>query len=476
MKSTKFGSGGRRAGLAALSLAVGMLAIGCQLNPNPVLMGPPPIDADTPTPAPTATPTPNPCVAAWPGLVGWWNFDEGSGTVAHDAAGFPNNGTLVGNPTWVPGKAGTALHFSTQNDYVKVLNHPELTFGSGDFSILFWSRSMGTGGPGVSKQSGYIIAPQHSGWNNIDFFFLVIVDSSGLQTQVGPYFPAPVNDGQWHYLAVVVTRVAGPPAFRAFLDGSSFWSSSSTAVALYDWPGDFYIGRASPPVGGPIDLDEVMVFNRALTDPEVQTIFTNGLCPAPTPTPTPTSTATSTPKPLPTPAGMATVPAGPAPIDIDTPTPTPVPTATPAPTDTPTPTAVPTATPTPVPTATPPLSPTPTPQPTATPVPPTATPTAAAGGGQLCIRKFNDVNGNGVHDQGETWLPGWTFSLSPSPPAPAQVTTQGQPAGVCVVLPAPATYTVTEQVQAGWVPTTPQQQTVSLQPGQTQVVLFGNRR
>jgi hypothetical protein len=34
-------------------------------------------------------------------LVGYWSFDEGSGTVAHDLSGYGNDGTLIGNPQWV---------------------------------------------------------------------------------------------------------------------------------------------------------------------------------------------------------------------------------------------------------------------------------------------------------------------------------------------------------------------------------------
>jgi len=35
-----------------------------------------------------------------PGLVGWWSFNEGSGTVAGDSSGYGNNGTIYG-ATWV---------------------------------------------------------------------------------------------------------------------------------------------------------------------------------------------------------------------------------------------------------------------------------------------------------------------------------------------------------------------------------------
>ncbi len=34
------------------------------------------------------------------GLVGYWNFDEGSGTVAYDTSGNNNHGTLMNSPTW----------------------------------------------------------------------------------------------------------------------------------------------------------------------------------------------------------------------------------------------------------------------------------------------------------------------------------------------------------------------------------------
>jgi hypothetical protein len=35
------------------------------------------------------------------GLVGYWQFDEGSGTIAYDSSGHSNNGTLINGPTWI---------------------------------------------------------------------------------------------------------------------------------------------------------------------------------------------------------------------------------------------------------------------------------------------------------------------------------------------------------------------------------------
>ena len=42
----------------------------------------------------------SPVEAADPGLVGWWKFDEGSGTIAADSSGNGMDGTLVSDPAW----------------------------------------------------------------------------------------------------------------------------------------------------------------------------------------------------------------------------------------------------------------------------------------------------------------------------------------------------------------------------------------
>ena len=34
------------------------------------------------------------------GLVGYWKFNDGTGTQAHDSSGKGNNGTLVNSPAW----------------------------------------------------------------------------------------------------------------------------------------------------------------------------------------------------------------------------------------------------------------------------------------------------------------------------------------------------------------------------------------
>src|SRR3990167_8862308 len=79
-------------------------------------------------------------IAAAPtsGLVGYWNFDEGSGATVADSSGNGNNGTLSGGPTWVTGKVGSgALSFDGTNDYINIPSSALYDF-AGDFTVSAW--------------------------------------------------------------------------------------------------------------------------------------------------------------------------------------------------------------------------------------------------------------------------------------------------------------------------------------------------
>ncbi|MEA3226968.1 MAG: hypothetical protein U9Q07_13540, partial [Planctomycetota bacterium] len=45
-----------------------------------------------------------------PSLVGWWKFDEGSGTSAADSSGRGNHGTLEGSAAWDAGNFGNGVY------------------------------------------------------------------------------------------------------------------------------------------------------------------------------------------------------------------------------------------------------------------------------------------------------------------------------------------------------------------------------
>src|ERR1700722_9160448 len=53
------------------------------------------------------------------GLVGYWAFDDASGTTAVDSSGNSNNGT-VSNASWGPGKINDGLVFNGSNSLVSL--------------------------------------------------------------------------------------------------------------------------------------------------------------------------------------------------------------------------------------------------------------------------------------------------------------------------------------------------------------------
>ena len=53
-----------------------------------------------------------------PALIGYWSFDEASGTTAVDLSENGYDGTLNGGVTWTDGKYGGALHFDGSGGYV----------------------------------------------------------------------------------------------------------------------------------------------------------------------------------------------------------------------------------------------------------------------------------------------------------------------------------------------------------------------
>ena len=69
-------------------------------------------------------------------LVGYWSFDEGVGSVAHDSSGNGLDGTLNGDPQWVEGQLGGALEFDG-DDFVEIPHGPLLSI-TDQITIAAW--------------------------------------------------------------------------------------------------------------------------------------------------------------------------------------------------------------------------------------------------------------------------------------------------------------------------------------------------
>jgi hypothetical protein len=73
------------------------------------------------------------------GLIGYWSFDEGKGDVAKDASGNNNDGKLVRGVKWVDGKFDKALQFDgTQRHKVEVPHSDSLATIADALTIEAW--------------------------------------------------------------------------------------------------------------------------------------------------------------------------------------------------------------------------------------------------------------------------------------------------------------------------------------------------
>ena len=75
-----------------------------------------------------------------PALVGHWKMDEGNGaTTLVDISTYSNNGSIVGNPTWVTGVDGLAINFNGTTDYALVPDSNSLDI-TGQITIAAWIK------------------------------------------------------------------------------------------------------------------------------------------------------------------------------------------------------------------------------------------------------------------------------------------------------------------------------------------------
>ncbi|MFP6854621.1 MAG: LamG-like jellyroll fold domain-containing protein, partial [Opitutales bacterium] len=82
-----------------------------------------------------------PSVTRQEDLAGYWNFDEGSGTVATDISGGQANGDVQGSVAWINGKFNKAIDFNASDERIEIANGIRMeNLQEGDYSISLWFK------------------------------------------------------------------------------------------------------------------------------------------------------------------------------------------------------------------------------------------------------------------------------------------------------------------------------------------------
>jgi hypothetical protein len=201
--------------------------------------------------------------------VGTWPLDEGSGTVAHDTAGS-HDLALTGNPAWVPGESGTALQFDGSTQYGQT-SGPVLDT-TGNFSVAAWVKLDSTG--------HFATAVSQDGANASAFFLQYSqADNRFAFSTVGGRAlsdVAPVT-GQWYHLVGV--HDANNGTYTLYVNGQAqqkvlhqcLGDSSSGPLAV----GRGFFGGNKTDFW-PGTIDQVHVWNRALSAADVSTLYASG--------------------------------------------------------------------------------------------------------------------------------------------------------------------------------------------------------
>ena len=215
------------------------------------------------------------------GLVGCWLLNEMAGSKAFDCSGYNNHGTLTNfglsgtTSNWRPTPNGGGLYFDGSNDYVDC--------GSGNIfqwtdkiSVCAWKRRNSI----TPSNSGEGIVAKFLNPTNESF---VLYDRKNVKNAThfeigigGTYYDSSINittyDTNWHFVVgvydgttVMIYYDGIKQTATTSITGNIKSVSSPVTLGTYQKSDDFFNGTIS----------DVMIWNRALTNNEVQQLYTN---------------------------------------------------------------------------------------------------------------------------------------------------------------------------------------------------------
>ncbi|NQV32526.1 MAG: discoidin domain-containing protein, partial [Phycisphaeraceae bacterium] len=199
-------------------------------------------------------------------LIGHWPLDEGQGSVAFDATDNGNDGTLRGDPEWVPGVSKSALQFDADDD-IDCGNAPILNL-TGPLSIAVWIKpdkdESGTIAPlckATSGAGGWSWQLRY-GWSSPQPYMGFQFNAANGRIWV--YANENMAVGEWQHLAAAHDG----SVVKCYLNGVETDSADMGQItAGADAP--FYIGQDGWDDNWEGALDDVRLYDHGLSPDEV---------------------------------------------------------------------------------------------------------------------------------------------------------------------------------------------------------------
>lgn len=224
-------------------------------------------------------------------LVGYWNFDEGSGTIAYDTSSMGNNGTLSGSSiTWTGGKVGWAVYFP-QNSTSSVIiqsgswkgfdNIKSITISSW---VYYDSGSLNNNYTVIVQKNqkfGLYLTNNDAGKRESWCPYVFYCPSANIYTDSNPYTFFSGGRGycssgklpteQWVHLVWVydwkITKFYQDGILRTQSMGRMINQNSTNNYNIMIGKGIFWLNSWR------WYLDEIRIYNRALSDLEVRALY-----------------------------------------------------------------------------------------------------------------------------------------------------------------------------------------------------------
>ncbi|MBW8041263.1 MAG: hypothetical protein FVQ85_14840, partial [Planctomycetes bacterium] len=207
------------------------------------------------------------------GLLGHWQFDDGSGNSAVDSTGNNNTGTLINGPTWTTGKINGALNFDGVDDAVQI--------GTGNFNVSGGTIVLWVYAESFSDNAQYLFGHATQPWANR--IQLYTDDAAGnLDLGLGNSHTRDsniqdLNADTWYHIALTWNGTN----YVVYTDGqpraNGTYSGLSTLETFADIGNDGFVGDRAEAFDGIID--DVRIYNRALAVSEILDLFNEGTIP-----------------------------------------------------------------------------------------------------------------------------------------------------------------------------------------------------
>lgn len=233
-------------------------------------------------------------------LISYFKFNESGGTTFADYQGGPN-ATSATSLTAASGRVGGAELLSpasittefmsipdndqyewTVNDdfsfavWIYPLGKPAFSQNIADDQVLFYLQNSVTGAYIVFGLDGQdivtdILKPKIKLMNSAGDAEVKYVSDPEVTTDTWHHmaFAYDAQGGGVYYLRVYLDGVKIENPFNAFTSSADFYSDSPLNIGWYDYPG-YYV-----PFNG--RMDEMLIYNKALTDAEVEGIYDDGV-------------------------------------------------------------------------------------------------------------------------------------------------------------------------------------------------------